>query len=510
MAARGVKIERQECPECGSVSNSKNEDGSITCDDCGTVLVVGEEMNEDLELFMTDHGTMDMSRLQLKAIRKSIQPEVKEEVKEEALEWQDIVSAFQRFVLAITEAMVISCGASPHLRSTVGSIFRKYVECAGRRRRGEGKGPPPPWPSKFGASGILLPPSLALSVNLLGCLHVREPIACHDIVRWAQEGEQLPYFSYWQHLPENLRRLMRPREEPKQTVVHKLAVQVAMHTEIEVPPINASSLIVRFAAELELSRSCIPIALRFLACYQSDGLSLLNCTEYAQPHVHAIAYCLMAKKMLKYCESYTWTKPKYHDESLILGSDEIPWWRRQNMQKKLRAESRQVPGEGGEQPIWSLKDVRQIMASYPDDVGVQRSREKHAEFVRSQIFSGIKIPAKEKLWLDQYVKVFQEARDSFKKHSLPTSPRPRRLPVEPFPTHLERVRGLRLSTQLQEDEDNYLHRRAAALLGVSLSCIDHCYVPIETEIWKKLGSVSDFRYISTQAAKDILRDMDGK
>eukprot|EP00960_Hanusia_phi_P002461 71598-Hanusia_phi.AAC.2 len=182
MASRDAKLEKQECPECGSTNNSKNDDGSITCDDCGTVLVVGEEVNEDLELFMNEQGAMDMSKLQLKAIRKAAQPGVKEERQEEVLEWGDIISAFQRFILAITEAMVVSYGASPHLRSSVGFIFRRYIECAAKRRRGAGsKGPPSPWPSKFGVSGVQLPPSLALSVNLLGCLHLREPIACHDI-----------------------------------------------------------------------------------------------------------------------------------------------------------------------------------------------------------------------------------------------------------------------------------------------------------------------------------------
>eukprot|EP00960_Hanusia_phi_P040607 754557-Hanusia_phi.AAC.1 len=40
----------------------------------------------------------------------------------------------------------------------------------------------------------------------------------------------------------------------------------------------------------------------------------------------------------RYCESFKWTKPKYHDESLMEGKDAIPWWKREHMQKKLRAE----------------------------------------------------------------------------------------------------------------------------------------------------------------------------
>jgi ribosomal protein L37AE/L43A len=34
------------CPECGGESSSRTDEGSLVCDDCGTVLNQGEEMNE--------------------------------------------------------------------------------------------------------------------------------------------------------------------------------------------------------------------------------------------------------------------------------------------------------------------------------------------------------------------------------------------------------------------------------------------------------------------------------
>jgi len=41
MSKRGVT-----CPECGGESNSRTDEGQLVCDECGTVLNQGIEMNE--------------------------------------------------------------------------------------------------------------------------------------------------------------------------------------------------------------------------------------------------------------------------------------------------------------------------------------------------------------------------------------------------------------------------------------------------------------------------------
>ena len=59
------------CPECRGESTSRTDDGSLVCDDCGTVLNHGEEFTEDREM-LGGGECLNMANSGLKVTRRGL------------------------------------------------------------------------------------------------------------------------------------------------------------------------------------------------------------------------------------------------------------------------------------------------------------------------------------------------------------------------------------------------------------------------------------------------------